>query len=161
MINVALLGINPNDLPNSSLKLSFYLFADDTNIYFESDSPGNLEKVVNKQVRQFKKWLDANTLAISVEKTYFVILHSAQSSLKASVNIKIGNQLVQQAEHVTFMGLHLDDCLNWKQGCKFWGCGECDTPNRKNRTICSLEGKEGQLLPLPSSMGAGRARIAL
>ena len=27
-----------NDLPNSSPKLSFYLFADDTNIYFESDS---------------------------------------------------------------------------------------------------------------------------
>ena len=44
-----------NDLPKSSPKLSFYLFADDTNIYFESDSLKNLEKVVNKELRQVKK----------------------------------------------------------------------------------------------------------
>ena len=43
-----------NDLPNSSLKLSFYLFADDTSIYFESDSHRNLEKVVNKELDRSK-----------------------------------------------------------------------------------------------------------
>ena len=71
-----------NDLPNSSPKLSFYLFADDTNIYFESDSLQNLEKVVNKELRQVKKWLDANKLALNIEKTNFVIFHSVQNSLK-------------------------------------------------------------------------------
>ena len=34
-----------NDLPNSSSRLSFYLFADDTSIYFESDGLTNLQKV--------------------------------------------------------------------------------------------------------------------
>ena len=34
-----------NDLPKSSNKLSFYLFADDTNIYFESDNLNHLEKI--------------------------------------------------------------------------------------------------------------------
>ena len=36
-----------NDLPNSSSKLSFYLFTDDTNIYFEPHSLSILQKVVN------------------------------------------------------------------------------------------------------------------
>ena len=88
--------------PTHLLSYLFRHFADDTNIYFESDSPGNLEKVVNKKLRQFKKWLDANTLAINVEKTYFVLFHCVQSSLKYSVDIKIGNQLVKQAEYVKF-----------------------------------------------------------
>ena len=43
-----------NDLPSSSSKLSFYLFADDTNIYFESDSLNTLQKVVNKELRHVK-----------------------------------------------------------------------------------------------------------
>ena len=33
-----------NDLPNASKFLSFYLFADDTNIYFESTNLLNLHK---------------------------------------------------------------------------------------------------------------------
>ena len=31
--------IHINDLPNVSNKLTFFLFADDTNIHFESDNP--------------------------------------------------------------------------------------------------------------------------
>ena len=33
-----------NDLPNISTKLQFYLFADDTNIYYESDNLKSMEK---------------------------------------------------------------------------------------------------------------------
>ena len=103
-----------NDLPNSSSKLSFYLFADDTNIYFESDSLSTLQKVVNKELRHIKKWLDANKLALNVDKTNFVIFHSPQNSLNDIVNIKIGNQYVKQAKYVKSLGLLLDEHLSWK-----------------------------------------------
>ena len=36
-----------NDLPNISKVLDFHLFADDANIYYESD---NLDKLVNKEL---------------------------------------------------------------------------------------------------------------
>ena len=36
-----------NDLPNISDKLQFFLFADDTNIYFDSENFVTIEKVVN------------------------------------------------------------------------------------------------------------------
>ena len=43
-----------NDLPNSSKVLSFFLFADDTNIYFESSNLFNLQKTMNKHLKFVK-----------------------------------------------------------------------------------------------------------
>ena len=71
-----------NDLPNSSSKLSFCLFADDTNIYFESDSIKSLQRVVNKELRHVKKWLDANKHALNVDKTNFVQYKNWQTTCK-------------------------------------------------------------------------------
>ena len=51
-----------NDLPNMSKLLSFYLFADDTNIYFEVPDMFTLQKIMNRELRYVKKWLDANKL---------------------------------------------------------------------------------------------------
>ena len=103
-----------NDLPSSSSKLSFYLFADDTNIYFESDNLSKLEKAVNRELKKVKRWLDANKLALNIEKTNFVIFHSPQNSLDKTVKIKIGKEHVNQAKYVKFLGLLLDENLNWK-----------------------------------------------
>ena len=41
-----------NDLPNISAHLKFFLFADDTNIYFESDALIKLENTVNKELQK-------------------------------------------------------------------------------------------------------------
>ena len=103
-----------NDPPKSSKKLSFYLFADDTNIYFESDDLNQLEKVVNNELKHVKKWLDVNKLALNVDKTNFIIFHSRQHSLNKSVNIKIGKEHVKKAKYVKFLGLLLDENLSWK-----------------------------------------------
>ena len=40
-----------NDLPNISKKFDLYLFADDTNIYYEDESPVNLEIKVNRELK--------------------------------------------------------------------------------------------------------------
>ena len=41
-----------NDLPAVCKKVKFYLFADDTNIYIESDSLDLLKKTTNKELRK-------------------------------------------------------------------------------------------------------------
>ena len=48
-----------NDLPSISKILEFYLFADDTSIYFESDNLLTLQNVVNRELRKNKKCLEA------------------------------------------------------------------------------------------------------
>ena len=44
-----------NDLPNISKKLKFYLFADDTNLYFSSKDLDYLQTVVNKELKKVSK----------------------------------------------------------------------------------------------------------
>ena len=44
-----------NDLPSVSRKLKFYLFADDTNIYYETDTPEKLIKKVNTELKYVKR----------------------------------------------------------------------------------------------------------
>ena len=81
-----------NDLPNVSKKLTFYLFADDTNIYCESKNVSDLMRTVNKELRSVKKWLDANKLALNIDKTNYIIFHSPSVSIPSDVVIKIGKK---------------------------------------------------------------------
>ena len=63
-----------NDLPNISNELSFHLFADDTNIFFEASNLDTLNKpLVIAQLYKFVNWLNSNRLALNVSKTNFVI----------------------------------------------------------------------------------------
>ena len=42
-----------NDLRNVSKFLQFYLFVDDTNIYYESSDLSNIQKILNRELRKF------------------------------------------------------------------------------------------------------------
>ena len=69
-----------NDLPLSSSKLTFYLFADDTNISYESESLDQLESVINRELKKVKLWLEVNKLSLNINKTNFIIFKSPQHS---------------------------------------------------------------------------------
>ena len=64
-----------NDLPSASKFLTFY---HDKNIYYESSDLLNIQKIVNRELRKVRKWLEANRLALNIDKTNFVIFHSQQ-----------------------------------------------------------------------------------
>ena len=49
-----------NDLPNISDKLKFFLFADDTNIFYENDNLDNLQNSVNSELAKLVTWLYTN-----------------------------------------------------------------------------------------------------
>ena len=60
-----------NYLPNASKKLKFYLFADDTSIYYESETLNEMSTRVNKELKLVKKWLNANKLFLNIDKTNY------------------------------------------------------------------------------------------
>ena len=103
-----------NDLPLSSSKLTFYLFADDTNIYCESESLTQLLSVVNKELKKVKTWLDVNKLSLNIDKTNFIIFRSPQHSFSEIVCIKFGKFPIKQTSYVKFLGVLLDENLSWK-----------------------------------------------
>ena len=70
-----------------SKKLKLFLFADDTNIYYEDDNLRNLEKTLNQELKKLNQWLCANRLALNVNKTNFVLFHTLNKPIKEN-NIK-------------------------------------------------------------------------
>ena len=46
-----------NDILNASSKLKFYLFVDDTSIYFESENLDQPQKIVNRELKHVKSGL--------------------------------------------------------------------------------------------------------
>ena len=92
-----------NDLPNVSKVMQFYLFADDTSIYFDSDNLVYLQKIVNRELKKIKKWLEANRLALNIDKTKYVILHSPARKTEQFVKIKLG--LITRVNYIKYLGV--------------------------------------------------------
>ena len=103
-----------NDLPNISEKLNFFLFADDTNIYYESKDLAELEKTVNEELKKLSLWLNLNRLALNVGKTNFVIFRSPQKKSNRNVTLIMNKKALQQKDHVKYLGVLIDEHLNWK-----------------------------------------------
>ena len=78
-----------NDIPNSSSKLSFYLFADDTNMLFSDNNLQSLEATVNNELKNVCDWLTANKLTLNTKKSNFVIFRPRQKKLVYEVNLNI------------------------------------------------------------------------
>ena len=81
-----------NDLPKVSKFLSFFLFADDTNIYFRSHDFIQLQKIMNSELKKVKKWLDANRLVLDIDKTNFVVFHPPCIKIPKPVIIRFGRK---------------------------------------------------------------------
>ena len=103
-----------NDLPTASKSLSFFLFADDTNIYCESDDLQLLTQKINRELKKVKRWLDTNKLALNLGKTNFVLFHSSRKNLTEEFNIKVGKHHIQRTNYVKFLGVIMDEHLSWK-----------------------------------------------
>ena len=94
--------------------LKFYLFADDTNIYCDCDTLTNVTKIVNKELKSVKMWLDVNWLSLNLSKTNYIIFHSTTMKTPENTSIKIGRKPLAKAKDVKFLGLLLDEYLSWK-----------------------------------------------
>ena len=67
----------------------FYLFADDTNIYYETESTKKLELVINKELKKLYTWLIVNRLSLNIEKNNFLVFHPHNKPVKEVVTLKI------------------------------------------------------------------------
>ena len=85
-----------NDLPNISKVLDFYLFADDTNIYYEAETPEKLESIINKELKQLHTWLIVNRLSLNIEKTNFVVFHPYNKPLRHKITLKIQKKAISE-----------------------------------------------------------------
>ena len=103
-----------NDLPNFSDVLKSFLFADDTNIYYEDDNLHDLEFIVNKELKGLHQWLSVNRLVLNISKTNFVIFHPYNQPLSESITLKINKKAITEKTHIKYLGVLIDSTLCWK-----------------------------------------------
>ena len=109
-----------NDFHNSSAKFLFYLFANDTNLWYADKNLKSLEKTVNNELVRVSDWLNANKLTLNAKKSNFVIFRPHKRKMDHSVNIPMfdnSNHILTSLEckdHVKYLGVLLDSHLSWK-----------------------------------------------
>ena len=103
-----------NDLPNISNILQFYLFADDTNIYYEAENLDQLELVINKELKKLHTWLIVNRLSLNIDKKNFVVFHPYNKPLMKKITLKIYKKVISEKDHVKYLGITIDSTLSWK-----------------------------------------------
>ena len=103
-----------NDLPNISEVLNFYLFADDTNIYYEAGSMKQLESVINKELKKLYTWLIVNRLSLNIEKNNFIVFHPYNKPVKEQITLKIHKKAIAEKDDIKYLGVMIDSTLTWK-----------------------------------------------
>ena len=73
----------------------------------------NLAKMVNKELKLVKRWLDVNRLSLNISKTNYFIFHSS-IKIPEGTSIRTGRKHLAKAKYVKFLGPLLDEYLSWK-----------------------------------------------
>ena len=103
-----------NDLHRCIRTSETYHFADDTHLLNFSKTVWNLCGRVNSDLRVLVSWLNANKISLNTSKTEFVIFRSPWRRMDCIPRIKLFGQKLSPSKSVKYLGVHLDEHLNWK-----------------------------------------------
>ena len=106
-----------NDMCNVSKLLKFILFADDTNIFCSGKDLQNLSYLITQELYKLTDWFAANKLSLNVGKTNFMVFSNAKEI--DNLEIKINNTAISRVNATKFLGVIIDEKLNWKAHIKF------------------------------------------
>ena len=104
-----------NDLPLVS-NLITKLFADDTCLIFSSETLSSLQAIVNSEIAKIDKWMHSNKLSLNHSKTKFILVHSKKTF--QSFNLYVNNNKIEQTKSYEYLGVTIDEKLNWKKQIK-------------------------------------------
>jgi len=86
------------------------MFADDTNIFFRSNSYDSLYKVANSEIVKIDNWLIANKLAINENKTKHTGFCTPNSKLPPlGLKIVLQNKHTERVSTIKFLGISVHE----------------------------------------------------
>ena len=105
-----------NDLPNAASKLDPILYADDTNLFFESGNLGTNQELINIELKNVENWCIRNKLTVNMTKTHYIVLRTHQNKTDLrGFSLKMFNTELTQLDSITFLGITIDSHLSWQQ----------------------------------------------
>ena len=106
-----------NDICNVSNILKFVLFADDTNIFCSGRYINQLSKLLCIELYKLNIWFAVNELSLNVSKTNFMSFSNC--TIRENINIRINNCVIDRVHVTKFLGVLIDEKLNWKKHITF------------------------------------------
>ena len=81
--------------------------------FFQHRNLKYLISTVNDELESLCNWFKANRLSINVKKTNFIIFSSPTKIINIPINIKIDGSQITPVASVKFLGVYIDQYLNW------------------------------------------------
>lgn len=101
-----------NDFANASKTLYYVLFADDTNVFLAGKDIHVLVDQIQSELLKLSIWLQANKLTLNLDKTQYMVFHRAKRKT-FDINIKINDCVIEQVIYTKFLGVIIDNRLDW------------------------------------------------
>lgn len=104
-----------NDLPNIQLEnKNLIMFADDNNLLCHDEEPQNLIRITQSLLNKFVAYFNKNKLFLNSSKTVFIKFTPHRKVIDVSSLIKIESKSIEQTQTTKFLGIHIDNDLEWE-----------------------------------------------
>ena len=97
------------------------MYADDTSVCFSSGSVDDNNKAINEDLKGIKIWFKSNKLSLNVLKAQGMLIGKSKRLQKlkwensTKPSFQIGNNKVKVADNTKYLGVQVDQFLNWNQ----------------------------------------------
>ncbi len=105
--------IYTNDLPNSLLYSKSILFADDTTLFCSSPNIAHVFDKLNEDLKSLYDWFKANKLSLNIGKTNYMVFDRGKINNIGNMTLTINELHIDRVSKVKFLGMIIDDCMNW------------------------------------------------
>ena len=108
-----------NDIAQASRLFDFIIYADDTTlsttleIVLNESQNVDVSIILNSELNAISDWLKLNKLSLNVKKSKYMIFHTTKRK-KNDLELIIDNTKIERVHEFNFLGLMLNENLNWK-----------------------------------------------
>ena len=100
-----------NDLPDIDTSCNFFIYADDTAVFFKHHNPDALQKKINTIIPKLSRWLQSNYLTLNESKTMYQIY--SKRKINSSINVKINDVFIERKNTVKYLGIYIDENMKF------------------------------------------------
>jgi hypothetical protein len=102
-----------NDMPKCLKFCNSVIFADDTTIFISGKNLRFLYRKLNEDLKRINNWFDSNLLTLNVEKSNYILFKTINKRVNYNGKVEIGGKEIKKVTNVKFLGVFLDEHLNW------------------------------------------------
>ena len=101
-------------MSNAMTRCTGKLFADDTSLLLHNSDINTLVIEAEQTLSEIYSWFKLNKLSLSISKSSFVLFHGRRKERHRNITtLKVDNESIPRTNHVKYIGLYLDEELNW------------------------------------------------